>query len=131
MSYLSSVFHTYTGRYVSEENRILEHFMQSKFNFTKYLWTTRFERKYWCVAAFLWLPWLLPLLTDKSFVLSFRWIAVIFQHCMENGWKTLTPRTHSVSSKLRNISISETAYALPCRCRQNSHGGCCRSRNVF
>ena len=110
----------YTGRYGSEKTRILEYFTQWKFNVTKYLWKTRFEQKHWCVAAFLWLPWLLPLLTDKSFVLSFYQHAAIFQHSRENGWKTFIPRPHPVSSKLWNISISETVYALLGCCRENS-----------
>ena len=79
-----------------------------------------FERKYWCVAAFLWLQWLLPLLTDESLVLPFCRLAAIFQHSMENGWEILLPRPHPVSSKLCNISISETVYVLLRRWRENS-----------
>ena len=110
----------YIPVYRSEKTRILEYFMQWKFNVRKYLWTTRSERKYWCVPAFLWLPWLLPLWTDKCFVLSFHRLATIFQHSRQNSWKTLIPRTHSVSSKLWNISISGTVYVLLCCSRENS-----------
>ena len=61
-----------------------------------------------------------PILTDISFVLSFHRNAAIFRHSRENGWKTLIPRPHPVNSKLWNISVLETVYALLRRSRENS-----------